>query len=67
MSARVRGRLVLPALHSLLASAARPLPYVVLRSGRCGGCGARGIGFAVLPGDAGGFCGTHRGPCPMSS
>ena len=66
MSDRVHGRLVFTALHSLVASAVRPLPYVVLRSGRCGGCGAWGIGYAVLPGDAGGFCGTHREPCPLS-
>lgn len=65
MSARARSRLVFPTLHSLVASAVRPLPYVILRPGHCGGCGARGIGYAVLPGDAGGFCGTHRGACSL--
>ncbi len=59
----IRGRLVIPALNSLVAAALQPFPRIAMIAGHCNGCPATGIGWAVVPGRRGGFSAQHDHGC----
>lgn len=59
------GRLVFPAADSLVQAAISPFPRVAVAVGRCGGCGASGVGYATAAVGSGGFNARHQPGCPV--
>ena len=65
---RRRGRLAFPARDALVAGALKPFPRLAFRPGRCPGCDAAGMGYAVLQAQpTGGMCAQHVPGCPLGA
>jgi hypothetical protein len=59
---RVRGRLVFPAVNSLVRATMEPLPVVKISDGRCDCCRAPGVDYSTTAGRTG-WSIRHKATC----